>query len=95
VSAKSEKETDRVRVGLYDVLRRTTIHKRPDFGRGKTLVLPYYKITLLEISSVFSSMAPMQSGLPFLLAQLFAVELCVLLVIVTEMRFWSEPTRTA
>ncbi len=65
MSAKSEKEPDRVWVGLYDVLRRTTIHKRPDFGRGKTLVLPYYKITLLEISSVFSSMAPI---LPVVLA---------------------------
>jgi hypothetical protein len=53
------------------------------------------KITLLEISSVFSSMAPMQSGLPFLLAQLFAIELCVLLLIVAEIRFWNEPTRTA
>jgi hypothetical protein len=52
VSAKCEKETDRVRVGLYDVLRRTTIHKRPDSGRGKTLVLPYYKITLLEIFNI-------------------------------------------
>ncbi|PYV63879.1 MAG: hypothetical protein DMG97_36615 [Acidobacteria bacterium] len=65
------------------------------FVAGKTLVLRYYKITLLEISSVFSSMAPMQSGLPFLLAQLFAIALCVLLVVVAAIRFCNEVTRAA
>jgi hypothetical protein len=39
-------------------------------------------------------MAPMQSGLLFLLAQLYAIALCVPLVIVAEIIFCNEPTST-
>jgi hypothetical protein len=76
VSAKSEMEPGPRPASSVRCITANNNPQKTRFWRpGKTLVLPYYKITLLEISSVSSSMAPMQSWLPFLVAQLFAMAL--------------------